>query len=77
MSLMDTIASIEVERLHGVMQIWLWEFEKPENWPTRDSVLEAIVALRTRRDASDIRVQAAISECQNYLTETRQSNGEG
>jgi hypothetical protein len=63
----DDVAAIRSERLQGVIQIWLWEFEDPENWPSGDQVAEMIESLERRADAASENVQRAIAECRDYL----------
>jgi hypothetical protein len=67
---MDTVADIPADRLVGVIQIWLWEFEKPQNWPSTNDVRWMIEALRRRPDADATAVSQAIGECEEYIAAT-------
>lgn len=60
--------STPADRLLSVVQIWLWEFEEPESWPTRLDVAKAQQIILTRPDADTPQTQAVIAECKNYLS---------
>lgn len=64
-----TANKIPADRLVGVIQIWLWEFDEPENWPSPDQVRGMIAELRRRDDASSPEVAQAINECERYVAE--------
>lgn len=67
MSFAETLASIPADRLASVIDVWLWEFHEPENWPGAVDVAVAIDLLKARPDAGDARVQIAIAKCLDYL----------
>jgi hypothetical protein len=65
----EGVASIRAERLLGVIQIWLWEFEDPQNWPSSEAVREMVGSLERRTDAASDHAQRAIAECRDYLAQ--------
>lgn len=60
-------ASIPADRLPSVVDIWLWEFEDPANWPSASDVRWLIASLTQRPDAASKPVQCAIAKCRDYL----------
>lgn len=66
---LGTVADIPADRLVGVIQLWLWEFEEPWNWPTIDNTRGMIEELRRRPDACAREVTQAIRECEGYIAE--------
>ena len=65
----DAVADIPAGRIVGVIQIWLWEFEEPSNWPTLVDAHRMIEDLHRRHDASSREVRQAITECERYIAE--------
>jgi hypothetical protein len=66
---MNTVTDIPARRLIGVIQLWLWEFEEPANWPTLADARRMIEDLRGRPDASSREVRQGIRECERYIAE--------
>jgi hypothetical protein len=66
-SFAETLASIPADRLPSVIDGWLWEFHDPANWPNAVDAAVAIDILKDRPDASDERVQLAITKCLDFL----------
>jgi hypothetical protein len=64
---MDIVDNIAADRLVGVVQTWLWEFEEPRNWPTPQNARDMVDRLRRRRDASSREVGQAVKECKQYI----------
>lgn len=67
MSFADTLSSIPADRLPSVIDIWLWEFHDPANWPSGVDAAVAIDIMGDRPDARDYRVQTAIDRCLDFL----------
>lgn len=61
----------EPSRLPGVIDIWLWEFEHPENWPNEADVMVVVNELECREDAATPPVRLAIKKCLNYISPKR------
>lgn len=61
----------EPSRLPGVIDIWLWEFEHPENWPKEADVKIVIKELERRKDAGTPPVRSAIKKCLDYIAPKR------
>ncbi len=64
---MELLTTLDAARLPGVVDLWLWEFEEPENWPSAENVVWALTLLRARPDAEDASCQQAIAKCMEYL----------
>lgn len=61
------VFSIAADRLPDIIDLWLWEFEDPANWPTAAAARSLIRALEQRPDSHTAPVAQAIAKCRDYL----------
>jgi hypothetical protein len=69
------VASIDAARLPGIIDLWLWEFEDPANWPTPAAVRYLIHDLERRPDSTAALVIEAIEKCRDYLATAAPTGG--
>lgn len=65
------ILSDPPEQLVDLIDMWLWGFSEPRNWPSPTDVRSMLAALIARPDSRHPLIREAIAMCLEYIRTTR------